>query len=105
MMNTPPELDGLGTSKLPMLSDQEVVLMSVSLGTVLYPGHNGDHAAMCESQILPGATFCPSTTGAVATWLAWWKAVWAGLVMRGGSIGSAEHTFSNSLCTIVTTDH
>ena len=43
---------------------------------------------------LPGATFCPSTTGtgklagAVATWLAWWKAVWAGLVFRMGAMGS-----------------
>ena len=46
MMNTPPELDGLGTNNLPLLSNQEVDLMSVSLGTVLYPGDNERHAAM-----------------------------------------------------------
>ena len=113
-------LDGLGINELLellLLSDQEVVLMSVSLG-----GHsvvswdNGDHGGSCgmfESQMLPGATFCPSTTGtgklagAVATWLAWWKAVWAGLVLRRGAMGSPEHTLAthSALITLLTIDH
>ena len=73
-----PVLDSLGINQLLellLLSDQEMVLMSVSLGRdSVVSWAVGSGLLFRDSSNVPGATFCPSTTGtgklvgAVVTW-------------------------------------